>query len=97
MPLLKDASRDWRESVFFEYFHEKVASHVPVWKALRTEKWKYIEYELETTEMNELYELENDPKEEFNIYLDDRYDLLVSELKAEMQLLQERLSNQPDM
>ncbi len=84
VPLLKNKNADWRKSFFAEYFHEKVAHHVPAWKMIRTENWKYIQYELETEDMNELYDLKNDPKEEYNLFHDPAYQGELKKLKAEL-------------
>jgi N-acetylglucosamine-6-sulfatase len=93
LPLLNSVNVNWRNTVFIEYFHEKVASHVPAWKAIRTENWKYIKYDLKTEDMNELYDLENDPKEERNLIHDPAYQDQLEKLKSELKAMEDSIDH----
>ena len=44
VPLLRDPSTTWRESILTEYFLEKVAPNARPWQSVRTDRWKYIRY-----------------------------------------------------
>ena len=66
VPLLQNADAPWRQAFLAEYFLEKVSPRERPWKAIRTEKWKYIEYTEEGIPA-ELYDLQNDPQEEHNL------------------------------
>ena len=63
-PLLDGESAAWREEVVTEHLW-KLPS-IPRTEALRTRRWKYIRY-LDHPEFEELYDLEEDPREEHNL------------------------------
>ncbi|MBS9462572.1 sulfatase-like hydrolase/transferase [Flagellimonas sp. 389] len=69
VPLLKEAKTQGRKAFLTEYFLEKVAPRIRPWKAVRTEKWKYIQY-IEEGMAPELYHLEIDPGETNNLVND---------------------------
>ena len=62
------ADDDWRESFLVEYFSDTVFRRIRNmgYKAVRTERYKYIRYE-ELEGMDELYDLQVDPYELHNI------------------------------
>jgi arylsulfatase A-like enzyme len=66
LPLLRNSNAPWRKAFLAEYFLEKVSPRERPWKAVRTERWKYIEYTEEGIPA-ELYDLQNDPCEEHNL------------------------------
>ncbi len=66
VPLLHDSNAPWRKAFLGEYFLEKVSPRERPWKAIRTERWKYIDYTEEGIPA-ELYDLHTDPREEYNL------------------------------
>src|SRR5262249_26529720 len=58
VPLFKGAATEWRNSFLVEYYSDKVFPRVRQvgYKAVRTERWKYIHY-YELEGMDELYDL----------------------------------------
>ncbi|MEO7653107.1 MAG: sulfatase [Bryobacteraceae bacterium] len=68
LPLLKGQSKGWRNSFLIEHFSDKVFPRMEhmAYRALRTDRWKYIEY-TELSGMEELYDLKADPYEEKNL------------------------------
>jgi len=66
LPLLQNSDIPWRKAFLAEYFLEKVSPRERPWKAVRTSQWKYIEYTEEGIP-GELYDLQNDPREEHNL------------------------------
>jgi N-acetylglucosamine-6-sulfatase len=63
-----------------------VARNTPSWQAVRTKDWKYVRYVgLDTDDMNELYDLENDPGEEFNLYKNPAYQQQLEAMEIELQ------------
>lgn len=66
VPLLVDANAPWREDLLLEHWRTEggVGSMIPEFHAVRTEEWKYVEYE---TGEKELYDLVNDPYELNNL------------------------------
>lgn len=67
-PLLKgDKVRDWRKSFLFEYYVDDAYPYAgPTMVAVRTERYKLVDC-LDESEMDELYDLENDPGEMVNL------------------------------
>ncbi|GAB4547310.1 MAG: hypothetical protein Fur002_23170 [Anaerolineales bacterium] len=61
-PLLTDPSAAWRKALLLEHWRteEGVGSIIPNYYAIRSESWKYVEYE---TGEKELYDLVHDPYE----------------------------------
>jgi len=68
VPLLAGKNIPWRDSFLIEYWSDKVFPRVLKmgYKAVRTERWKYIHY-VDLTGMDELYDLQQDPYELTNI------------------------------
>ncbi len=66
VPLLKDPSSAWRDSILFEHWptEQGVGSMIPRFSSIRTAEWKYTEYD--TGEV-ELYDLVHDPDELHNL------------------------------
>ncbi|MBP90740.1 MAG: acetylglucosamine-6-sulfatase [Planctomycetaceae bacterium] len=86
VPLLSgDSPADWRTSFLIEYNTDTVFPRVYKmgYKAIRTERYKYIRYN-ELEDMDELYDLANDPYEMHNV-IDDR------DSRATLKLLQSEL------
>ena len=69
LPILKGEDPEWREAMLYEYFWEESFPQTPTVFGVRTEKYKYMHYH-GVFDLNELYDLENDPKEMNNL-IDD--------------------------
>ncbi|MBL8240491.1 MAG: sulfatase [Bryobacterales bacterium] len=65
-PLLRNASAKIRTELFCEYFKEANFPKTPSWRAIRTERYKYVHYP-ELTGADEFYDLRRDPGERKNI------------------------------
>ncbi len=66
-PLLQgDSTGDWRKEIFYEYFWEYAFPHTPTVFGVKTQKYKYMYYH-GIWDINELYDMENDPHEQFNL------------------------------
>ncbi len=92
LPLLEGRNVPWRDSFFYEYFQEKFAPGIPTMLAVRTDRWKFIHYPYETAErgdIDELYDLKNDPLEQHNRILDP-------ELKSVKTMLKQKLDSAMD-
>jgi len=81
LPVFKGGMLDKpRTSLLFEFYPEwhgvketgKGGGGVPAWKAVRTDKWKYVKW-TELPDADELYNLIDDPLEMNNIIDDDNY------------------------
>ena len=64
--LLRGDTTNWRDKIFYEYFWEYDFPMTPTVFGVRTDKYKYIRYQ-GIWDQNELYDLENDPNEMYNL------------------------------
>lgn len=64
--LLQGEKRTWRDTIYYEYFWERPFPQTPTVYAVRTSRYKYIRYH-GVWDINELYDLENDPNEMHNL------------------------------
>ncbi len=85
VPLLAGEAADWRTSFLVEYNTDTVFPRVlnMGYKAVRTERYKYIHY-LDLKGMDELYDLESDPREMNNLIAEPSARPVLRELKNEM-------------
>jgi len=81
--VLKGDTKNWRKKIFYEYFWEYDFPMTPTVFAVRTDKYKYIRY-YGLWDTNELYDLENDPDEMYNIIDQSEHQELVKELAGEL-------------
>ena len=86
LPLIKDPKIPWRKSFLTEYFLEKQTLRVPTWQAVRTDRWKYIQY-AGVEGMDELYDLQSDPYELKNLIKNSAAQGKLKELQAELERL----------
>ncbi|MBM3737041.1 MAG: sulfatase [Acidobacteria bacterium] len=92
--------RGWRKSWYYEYNFENEFPYTPNVRGVRTDGWKYIHYPngegQPDTQMAELYDLANDPKETRNRISDPEAQPKVEELKAELARLIRAADGEPD-
>jgi N-acetylglucosamine-6-sulfatase len=72
LPLLKGEKPSWRDAVFYEYYWEWNFPQTPTMFGIRTERFKYIHYH-GIWDIDELYDLVNDPDEMNNLINDPSY------------------------
>lgn len=77
-----------RSSLLFEFFgpEKQGSTGIQAWKAVRTDKWKYIHW---TTlkDADELYNLEEDPYEMNNLFLDNKHGIILKDMEKELSKL----------
>ncbi len=83
LPILKGESPDWRERIYYEYFWERPFPQTPTVHAVRTDKYKYIRY-YGVWDINELYDLENDPMEMNNLIRSKEHQEIAKELRNDL-------------
>ena len=84
VPLLRGKTKSLRADFYAEYHAEAQFPRIPTWRAVRSERWKYIDYP-ENAAWNELYDLERDPYEMKNLIADAKAPL--AQLKARLEAL----------
>lgn len=83
LPLLEGKSIPWRDKIFYEYYWEWAFPMTPSIFGIRTDRYKYI-YNWGVWDINELYDLQNDPYEMNNLIRDPKYAQLAKKLKRQM-------------
>jgi arylsulfatase A-like enzyme len=86
------APSDWRNSMYYRYYysHFETEAHY----GIRTYKHKLIYYD--NIDFWELYDLEKDPHEMNNVYNDPLYSDIATDLKNELNRLQNELGDDPE-
>ena len=88
--------KDWRKSIFFEYYVDDAWPYAgPDQVAVRTNEYKLIDNFLEN-DIDELYDLINDPGEMTNLINDVNYDQIEKELRNEAEKLKKQYNYNPD-
>jgi N-acetylglucosamine-6-sulfatase len=85
--LVQGGDSAWRTSWFYHYNYEKQFPYTPNVRALRTDRWKYIEYphgDGSFKHLGELYDLQNDPGETKNLIKQPDLAATITELKTEL-------------
>jgi arylsulfatase A-like enzyme len=99
-----EAPTDWRTSMYYRYWMHLAHFNIPAHYGVRTERYKLIYYYGEalgsggaidraTLPEWELFDLEKDPHEMYNVYADPAYAGVVAELKAELERLRGALGD----
>ena len=82
--ILKGKKVDWkRDNVFYEYYWEAAFPQTPTTFAVRSNRYKYIYYN-GVWDINELFDLKNDPYEMNNLIRDTAYRKIGIQLKEEL-------------
>lgn len=79
LPLLEEREIAWRDAVFYEYYWEHSFPQTPTVHGIRTDRYKYIHYH-GIWDIDELYDLQNDPNEMHNLIECPEHRELVEEL-----------------
>lgn len=93
LPLLKgEKPKDWRNSMYYRYYHYPMHHQVQPHYGLRTQRYKLIFF----NKINqwELFDLEKDPYEIKNVYADPAHADTVKKLKDEMYRLKKELKDE---
>ena len=83
LPLLKGEQVPWRNNMYYEYYWEWAFPQTPTIFGVRTDKYKYI-YNHGVWDINELYDIQNDPQEMNNLIRNPKYEKIAAELKLDM-------------
>lgn len=81
--LLNGDTVQWRNKIFYEYYWEYDFPMTPSVYGVRTDKYKYIRY-MGIWDRNELYDLEKDPNEMYNLIDNSTYEPIVKQLANDL-------------
>ena len=88
--------KTWRKSIFFEYYVDDAWPYAgPDQVAVRTNEYKLIDNFLDE-DIDELYDLINDPGEMKNLINDTKFDSIENKLRKEAEKLKEQYNYNPD-
>ena len=83
LPLLGNFDASWRDAFYYSYYRE-APYPAPTSRAIRTDRYKYIEYQAREAE---LFDLERDPREERNLLATAESDELQAQLSLRLHAL----------
>ena len=83
LPLLQGKDVDWRDYLLYEYYWERNYPQTPTMHALCGKRYKYIRYH-GVWDIDELFDLENDPDEKRNLINDPEHQELISKLNRKL-------------
>jgi len=78
----------WRTNLLYEYYWEYNFPHTPTTFALRTPRYKFIQYH-GIWDIDELYDMQNDPQEENNLIFSTEHQQLIRKLRADLHAILE--------
>jgi len=78
IPVLERKVKEWRQEIFCEHLWDNV--EIPQSECIRTLKWKYIRYP-QHPDFEELYDLQSDPKEIYNLASEAVHSSVLKELR----------------
>lgn len=73
----------WRQNLLYEYFWEYNYPHTPTTFALRTQRYKFIQYH-GVWDIDELYDLQRDPDEQHNLIFDGSQQKRITQMRADL-------------
>lgn len=82
-PLLRNEPVKWRDAIYYEYYWEWNYPQTPTVLGIRTDQYKYIFYH-GVWDIDELYDVRNDPYETRNLALDPEHRELVRQLRQRL-------------
>lgn len=83
IPTLSGQDIAWRDRIFYEYYWEYYYPQTPTVHAIRTTKYKYMQYH-GIWDTNELYDLENDPNEIHNLIKSPDHQEIIAQFREEI-------------
>ncbi len=88
----KKAKKEWRKSVYYQYFEYPKWHNVQPHYGVRTDRYKLIHFYY-NVDVWEFYDMERDPNEVSNQIDNPKYKKIIKELKAELTQLQQQYND----
>ena len=79
----KQPSSAWRKNMLYEYYWEYNFPHTPTTFALRTDRYKFIQYH-GIWDLDELYDLKNDPNETQNLIFIKEHQQQIRQMRTDL-------------
>jgi N-acetylglucosamine-6-sulfatase len=79
----------WRQNLLYEYYWEYNFPHTPTTFALRTQRYKFIQYH-GIWDIDELYDMQSDPLEEHNLIFSEDHQDQITKLRADLHAILEK-------
>jgi len=89
LPLLEGKQTAWRDNLLYEYYWEWAFPQTPTIFALRKDRYKYIYY-YGIWDINELYDIKDDPKESRNLINSPQHQEIVKQMRQQMFQIMEK-------
>ncbi len=83
LPLVRNQPVNWRKELLYEYYWERNFPQTPTIHALRGDRYKFIRYQ-GIWDIDELYDLQEDPLESRNLIFDPRHADLIKQMREHM-------------
>ena len=83
LPLVTNKPVAWRKELLYEYYWERNFPQTPTMHALRGDRFKFIRYQ-GIWDVDELYDLQEDPLESRNLINDPRHAELIARLRGRL-------------
>ncbi len=84
---------EWRQNLLYEYYWEYSFPQTPTTFALRTPRYKFIQYH-GLWDLDELYDLKTDPHEERNLIFEQEHQARIAGMRADLhRILEEAGAN----
>ena len=83
LPVVAGQKMAWRKELLYEYYWERNFPQTPTMHALRGDKFKFIRYQ-GIWDLDELYDLEEDPLESRNLINSEKYKPVVDQMRKRL-------------
>lgn len=83
LPVVAGQKTEWRKELLYEYYWERNFPQTPTMHALRGDKFKFIRYQ-GIWDLDELYDLEEDPLESRNLISSEKYKPVVDQMRKRL-------------
>lgn len=83
LPITQGKPTEWRKELLYEYYWERNFPQTPTQHAIRTDRYKFIRYQ-GIWDIDELYDLQEDPLESRNLIFDEKHADIVKQLRERL-------------